>query len=104
MKSQRRQVGGRYLARARGAFRGGQARPWRRVGVPANPEPDGATRGTGAQTVAGSRVSQGEHPTLDFLAGRRRPSAWRLFAGPEIDRRRPRVEMVRKVPESRRIQ
>ena len=98
MKSQRRQVGGRFLARERGAFRDGQARPRRRVGQPANPEPDGATRGAGARTVAGSRVSRGEHPTLDFLAGRRRPSAWRLFAGPEIDRRRPRVDLVRRLP------
>ena len=52
----------------------------------------------GRETVAGSRVSRGEHPTLDFLAGRRRPSVWRLFAGPAIDRRRPRVYLVRRLP------
>jgi hypothetical protein len=98
MKSQRRQIGGRYLARARGAFSGGWARPRRRMGHTANPEPDGATRAAGARTVAGSRVNRGEHPTLDFLAGRRRPSVWRLCAGPEIDRRRPRVDLVRRLP------
>ena len=44
MKSQRRQVGGRYLARVRDAFRGGQARLRQPVGHPANLEADGATR------------------------------------------------------------
>ena len=52
----------------------------------------------GRERVAGSRVSRGEHPTLDFPAGRRRPSGWRLFAGPAIDRRRPRVDLVRRLP------
>jgi hypothetical protein len=97
MKSQRRQVGGRYLARARGAFRGGQARPRRQVGVPANPEPGAATRGTGARNGWPKRTSN------VGLPGRSLQTQC-LFAGPEIDRRRPRVEMVRKVPESRRIQ
>jgi hypothetical protein len=46
MKSQRRQVGGRYLARERGAFRGGQARRRQPVGHSANLEPDRATRAT----------------------------------------------------------
>jgi hypothetical protein len=45
-----RQIGGRYLARVRGAFRGGQARLKRAADEPANPEPDGATRGTTART------------------------------------------------------
>ncbi len=42
----RRQIGGRYLARVRGAFRGGQARPRQPVDQPDNPETDGATRAT----------------------------------------------------------
>jgi hypothetical protein len=49
----KRQVGGRYVAWVRGAFRGGQARLRQPVDQPANPEPDGATRGTRASTVAG---------------------------------------------------
>ena len=44
MKSQRRLVGGRYLARVRGAFRGGEARLRQPVGHSANPEADRATR------------------------------------------------------------
>jgi hypothetical protein len=42
----KRQIGGRYLARSRGAFRGGQARLRQPVDQPANPEADGATRAT----------------------------------------------------------
>jgi hypothetical protein len=59
MKSQRRQIGGRFLARERGAFCGGQARLRRRVGLPANPEPDGATRGTGARL---KHIDPRDHP------------------------------------------
>jgi hypothetical protein len=51
----KRQIGGRYLARARGAFRGGQARLRRPVDQPANPEADGATRATWARK--GGRVT-----------------------------------------------
>jgi hypothetical protein len=46
----RRQIGARHVAWMRGAYLGGRGRPNHRVGQPANPEPDGATRGTGAQT------------------------------------------------------
>ena len=46
----RRQIGARHVAWMRGAFRGGTARPNQRVGQPANPQPDGATRGAGALT------------------------------------------------------
>ena len=45
----RRQIGARHIAWVRGAFRGGWARPGRRVGQPANPEADGATRATWAR-------------------------------------------------------
>ena len=45
----KRQIGGRYLARARGAFHGGWARPRRQVAPVANPEADGATRATWAR-------------------------------------------------------
>ena len=45
----KRQIGGRYLARERGAFRGGQARLRQPVDQPANPEADGATRATWAR-------------------------------------------------------
>lgn len=51
MKGQR-QIGARHIAWMRGAFRGGRARPKRRVVQPANPKPDGATRGAGARTGA----------------------------------------------------
>lgn len=46
----RRQIGGRYLARARGAFRGGQARRRLPVNQPADPEADVATGATPART------------------------------------------------------
>ena len=49
MKSERRQVGGRYLARARGAFRRRDVRPSRKVVPMANPEPDGATQASWAR-------------------------------------------------------
>jgi hypothetical protein len=39
----RRQIGARHIARMRGAFRGGWARPRRRVGHGVDPEADGAT-------------------------------------------------------------
>lgn len=45
----KRQIGGRYLARVRGTFRGGQARLRHPVDQQANPEADGATRGTWAR-------------------------------------------------------
>ncbi len=48
----RRQIGGRYLARVRGAFRGGQACRRLPVDQPADPEADGATGATPARTVA----------------------------------------------------
>ena len=48
----RRQIGGRYLARVRGAFRGGRARLLPPVEKPVNPEANGATRAPGAPTVA----------------------------------------------------
>jgi len=44
----RRQVGARHIARARGAFRGGDVRPSRKVARMANPEPDGATQASWA--------------------------------------------------------
>jgi hypothetical protein len=46
----RRQIGARHIARGRGAFRGGRARPRCPVVQRANPKPDGATRGAGART------------------------------------------------------
>ena len=49
MKSERRQVGGRYLARARGAFSRPDVRPSRKVAPMANPEPDGATQASWAR-------------------------------------------------------
>jgi len=48
----RRQIGGRYLARVRGAFRGGRARSLPSVEQPANPEAKGATRAPGPPRVA----------------------------------------------------
>jgi hypothetical protein len=48
MKSERRQVGGRYLARARGAFSRPDVRPRRKVVPMANPEPDGAPQASWA--------------------------------------------------------
>jgi len=49
MKAQRRrQIGARHIARVRGAFRGGQARPTSSVAQPASLERDGATRATQA--------------------------------------------------------
>jgi hypothetical protein len=96
MKSQRRQIGGRYLARARGAFRGGQARPRRWVGQPADPEPNGATRGTGARK--GGRLWRKPGRMSNVGLPGRWPQTQRLFAGPEIDRRRPRVDLVRRLP------
>ena len=48
MKSERRQVGGRYLARARGAFSRPDVRPRRKMVPMANPDPDGATRASWA--------------------------------------------------------
>ena len=47
----RRQVGARHIARARGAFRGGDVRPSRKVVPMANPDPDGATRASWALRV-----------------------------------------------------
>lgn len=50
MKSDRRQIGARHIARARGAFRRAEVRPARKVLAMANPEPDGATQGACAPT------------------------------------------------------
>ena len=51
--------------------RGGWARPWRRVGQPANPEPDGATRATRAQTGGRFRREPGRMLHLRWRAARR---------------------------------
>ncbi len=45
----RRQVGARHIARARGAFRGGDVRLSPKVEPVANPEPDGATQASWAR-------------------------------------------------------
>ena len=45
----RRQIGARHIARMRGAFRGGTARPANTVVKPANQEQDGATRSAQAR-------------------------------------------------------
>jgi hypothetical protein len=97
----RRQVGGSYLAGVRGAFSGGQARLRRRVGVPANPEPNGATRATGARN--GGRFLRKPRRISNVGLPGRSPQTQHQFAGPEIDRRRPRVEMVRNVAASEQI-
>jgi len=51
MKSQRRQIGGRYLARVRGAFRGGWATP-EQAGGPSG-QPRGRRRNTGQPGATG---------------------------------------------------
>jgi len=50
MKSDRRQIGARHIARARGAFRRADVRPSRKVVPMADSEPDGATQGACAPT------------------------------------------------------
>ena len=60
----RRQIGARHIARMRGAFRGGQARPTNAVVQPANPEPDGATRATRARTGSATCVAAGHSRDL----------------------------------------
>jgi hypothetical protein len=67
----RRQIGGRYLARVRGAFRSGQRCLRQPVGHPANPESDVATRATRAPTVAKTPArSENLDPHLPlFFAG-----------------------------------
>ena len=46
----RRQIGARHIARARGAFAGGTALPVKPVGQPASPERNGATQADTART------------------------------------------------------
>ena len=58
----RRQVGARHIARARGAFRGGDVRPSPKVEPVANPEPDGATQASWA------RRARKEFPLLPPVA------------------------------------
>jgi hypothetical protein len=60
----RRQIGARHIARMRGAFRGGQARPRNPVDQPANPEPDGATRATRARTGSAPCMAAGHSRDL----------------------------------------
>lgn len=60
----RRQIGARHVARMRGAFRGGQARPKNPVDQPANPEPDGATRATWARTGSARCTAAGHFRDL----------------------------------------
>lgn len=55
----RRQIGAWHVAWMRGAFRGGRARPRNPVDQPANPKPDGATRGAGARTAANVALRAG---------------------------------------------
>ncbi len=50
MKQRKKQIGGRYLARVRGALYGGQTRRRLPVDQPADPEADGATGATPART------------------------------------------------------
>ena len=76
MKSQRRQIGGRYLARARGAFRAA-----RDSGL-TNCQPGAKRRNTG------HRGANGWPP----------PRSGGPFQGPDSDRRRPRVDLVRRLP------
>jgi hypothetical protein len=67
----KRQLGGRYVAWMRGAFRGSQARLRQPVDQP-NPEPDGATGAPGASTVADlPRQTQRAGKSWDLTLGKR---------------------------------
>ena len=70
MKSQRGNIGGRYLARVRGAFRVAASHSGAGGWHAANLEPYGATRGTRARPGAGFRRKPGltSSPTWDLLA------------------------------------
>jgi len=72
----RRQIGARHIARMRGAFRGGQARPRNTVDQPANPEQDGGTRATRARTVGVPGMAAGHFRDLT----REAPAAGRMAA------------------------
>jgi len=50
MKNDRRQIGARHIARARGAFRGQHVRPVKKVKVMTKPEGVGATQAACAPT------------------------------------------------------
>lgn len=86
----RRQIGARYLARMRGAFRGGQVRPREPVDQPANPEPDRATWGTWARKSSRFRSKPGRESNVGLPAAQEQT----IVQNPS---RIPRRDSVRRV-------
>lgn len=73
----RRQIGARHIARMRGAFRGGWARPRRRLGHGVDPEAGGATWASGRERGANVAPDAARGQILG-------PGFWKTAAGGQV--------------------